>query len=378
MNGLPHHLLDGPADGAPLVLGPSLGTTTSVWASQAAVLARTHRVLRFDLPGHGGSPAGLLAQDGSATVAALADLVLRLADSQSWDRFAYAGVSLGGAIGAHLAVHHPERVGGLAMVCSSARFGDPAGWRERAALVRAEGTAALAPSAPGRWFTPAFARSAGAAGTVADLRATSRAGYAACCDALAAYDLRSRLHHIRAPALVVAGREDPSTPPAHARELADGIPGATLLELPGASHLAPVERPQPVLAALQGHFTTTAHDDESRRAAGTTVRRAVLGDAHVDRTTERSTPFTAAFQDLITRYAWGRSGHGRVWTGVPAAASPSPRWSPTAIWRNWRCTSERRSATASPATRSGRSCSRAPSTAGFPPPTRPSPPRSAS
>jgi 4-carboxymuconolactone decarboxylase len=46
-------------------------------------------------------------------------------------------------------------------------------------------------------------------------------------------------------------------------------------------------------------------DDESRRAAGMEVRRAVLGDDHVDRALARTTPFTADFQDLITRYAWG-------------------------------------------------------------------------
>ncbi|PRX99849.1 4-carboxymuconolactone decarboxylase [Allonocardiopsis opalescens] len=49
--------------------------------------------------------------------------------------------------------------------------------------------------------------------------------------------------------------------------------------------------------------------DEARRASGTAVRRAVLGDAHVDRATAATTPFTAPFQDLITRYAWGE-----IWT----------------------------------------------------------------
>jgi 4-carboxymuconolactone decarboxylase len=46
-------------------------------------------------------------------------------------------------------------------------------------------------------------------------------------------------------------------------------------------------------------------DDEQRRAAGMRVRRAVLGDAHVDRAVARTTDFTAPFQDFITRYAWG-------------------------------------------------------------------------
>ena len=46
-------------------------------------------------------------------------------------------------------------------------------------------------------------------------------------------------------------------------------------------------------------------DDQRRHDQGMTVRRAVLGDAHVDRATAATTDFTADFQDLITRYAWG-------------------------------------------------------------------------
>ncbi len=46
-------------------------------------------------------------------------------------------------------------------------------------------------------------------------------------------------------------------------------------------------------------------DDTERAAQGMTVRREVLGDAHVDRAVAGTTPFTQDFQDLITRYAWG-------------------------------------------------------------------------
>jgi 4-carboxymuconolactone decarboxylase len=51
--------------------------------------------------------------------------------------------------------------------------------------------------------------------------------------------------------------------------------------------------------------TTTGRNDEHRYAAGMRVRREVLGDAHVDRAQDRTTAFTADFQDMITRYAWG-------------------------------------------------------------------------
>ncbi|MBO1413530.1 3-oxoadipate enol-lactonase [Streptomyces sp. FH025] len=303
-----HHRTDGPPDAPVLVLGPSLGTSLSVWDAQLPALARHHRVVRFDLPGHGGTPADVLPGHRAATVADLADLVLALADHLGVRRFGYAGVSLGGAIGAHLAAHHPERVTALALVCSSARFGPAADWRERAELVLAEGTEALAATVPARWFTPAFVDSPTAAALVADLRRTDRRGYAACCEALAGYDLRAELARITAPTLVIGGRRDPATPSAHARELADGIPDAGLLELADAAHLAPVEQPEAVLAALLGHFSTP-DDDRSRHRAGTAVRRQVLGDAHVDRAVARTTDFTAAFQDFITRYAWGE-----IWT----------------------------------------------------------------
>ena len=45
--------------------------------------------------------------------------------------------------------------------------------------------------------------------------------------------------------------------------------------------------------------------DDARRDAGMATRREVLGDAHVDRAVAATTPFTADFQDFITRYAWG-------------------------------------------------------------------------
>ncbi|MFJ5916246.1 3-oxoadipate enol-lactonase [Streptomyces ardesiacus] len=296
MTTLLNHLSEGPASAPPLLLGPSLGTSYALWDAVAPELSAGHRVIRWDLPGHGGSRADLIGP--GATVGDLADLVLALADSLGVERFAHAGVSLGGAVGLHLAVHHPERVSSLAVVCSSAHFDGAKAWRERAAQVREEGLARLARSADARWFTPGFT----VPRLVRDHREADPGAYAACCDALAAFDLRDRVGEISVPTLLIAGREDPATPPAHLRELADAVPGATLTEIPGASHLAPAERPQAVLTALRAHF-----DGDAGR--GMAVRREVLGDAHVDRAQERQTPFTARFQDFISRYAWGE-----IWT----------------------------------------------------------------
>ncbi|WP_079124965.1 3-oxoadipate enol-lactonase [Streptomyces lushanensis] len=287
MTHLLHHRVDGPGTAPPLVLGPSLGTSLAVWDAQAPALARTHRVVRYDLPGHGDSPARLIRTGATvagpgATVADLGRLVLELTDSLAIETFAYAGVSLGGAVGTWLAVNHPDRIRGLALLCTSARFGEPSGWRERAALVRARGTGPVADSAANRWFTPGFAGEPAAEALVADLRAADPEAYAACCDALAGFDLRAELPGITAPTLVIAGREDPATPPAHARELADGIPGAGLTEIAHASHLANVERPAPVLAALSAHFAAEPdrpNGDGTRHGARTAVRRTGPGSA---------------------------------------------------------------------------------------------------
>jgi 3-oxoadipate enol-lactonase/4-carboxymuconolactone decarboxylase len=73
----------------------------------------------------------------------------------------------------------------------------------------------------------------------------------------------------------------------------------------GAAHLALVERPEPVTAALLGHLGMS----QDQYTQGMAVRRAVLGDAHVDRAVAATTDLTADFQDFITRYAWGE-----IWT----------------------------------------------------------------
>ncbi|GAA0401663.1 hypothetical protein GCM10009530_61940 [Microbispora corallina] len=244
-----HHRLDGPPDAPVVVLGPSLGTTLGLWDPQAEVLTRTWRVLRYDLPGHGGSPAA-----SGFTVDDLAAGVLTLLDRHGLDAVAYAGVSLGGAVGTALALLAPGRAGSLVLCCASARFGTPESWRERAALVRREGTAPLATALRSRWFTAAFSEAERHLDT---LRGVDPESYAACCDALAAFDARGRLGQVRAPTLVIAGAEDRATPLPDAEVLAVGIPAAELVVVPGAAHLAGVERPDVVTAAIVRHLRAT-------------------------------------------------------------------------------------------------------------------------
>ncbi|MFI9836160.1 4-carboxymuconolactone decarboxylase [Nonomuraea sp. NPDC051941] len=287
-----HHRIDGPAGAPLLVLGPSLGTTMEIWQPQLPALTESWRVLRYDLPGHGGSApaaAGFAIDD-------LARAVLELVGDE---RFAVGGVSLGGAIASTIAVKAANRVRSLVLCCTSAKFGEPGPWLERAALVRGKGLAALVPTLRTRWFTLGF-DGQGVFDRFVEVDAES---YAACCEAIAAFDLTGRLGEITAPTLVIAGSEDPATPLDHALTLAGDIPGASLTVVPRASHLANVERPDAVTAAVLGHLRSD-EPAEGAFAAGMRTRREVLGDAHVDRAVAATTDFTREFQELITRYAW--------------------------------------------------------------------------
>src|SRR3954451_11145106 len=201
-----HHVEDGPADAPVLVLGPSLGTDLGLFDAQARDLADIHRGIRYDLRGHGRSPV----VPGPCSVADLAGDVLQLLDRLGIERFAYAGVSLGGAIGLQLAVTVPERLFRLVVVASAARFPDPSSWKERAERVRAAGTEFLVPSRIGAWVTPRFAESRPqeTERLLGMLRSTSGKGYAACCEILEPFDLRNRLTEIIAPSLVIAGADD--------------------------------------------------------------------------------------------------------------------------------------------------------------------------
>jgi 3-oxoadipate enol-lactonase len=247
-----HHTFAGPQDAGVVVLSNSLGTTLAMWEPQAAALARGHRVLRYDLRGHGRSPV----PEAPYSIADLGSDLLALLDRTGIARASLFGVSLGGMVSMWVAAHAPERVDRLILCSTSAVMGPPESWTERAALVRREGTAAVADSVVARWFTPAFA--AAQPDVVARIRgqlaATPAEGYAGCCEAIREMDQRPDLPAIAAPTLVIAAEGDPSTPPAHARTIAGLIPGARLEVLDRGAHLVNVEAPDVVNPLVLAHL----------------------------------------------------------------------------------------------------------------------------
>lgn len=292
----------GAPDAPLLILGPSLGTSASaLWGAAAQRLSARFRVVAFDLPGHGHTPTG-----EPFAMSDLAAAVRRLADDLSPDRpVHYAGDSVGGCVGLQLLLDAGDRVASATLISTGAAIATPADWQQRAAVVRQNGTGAMVDGAGQRWFAPGFVdRSPQTVSTLLDaLRACDDEGYAQVCEALGRFDVTERLGEITTPVLCIAGAHDGPTPPESLHRIASGVKDGRVVVLPDVAHLPPAEAPLRIADLIAGHAAPDVY------TAGMTVRREVLGDAHVDRSITGTTDFTQDFQDMITRYAWGT-----IWT----------------------------------------------------------------
>lgn len=243
-----------------LIVGPSLGTSVAaLWGEAANLLADTVDVVGWDLPGHGaGAPA-----TAPFTIADLADAVRRrTADLAAGRPVAYAGVSIGGAVGFVLATD-PGPFHSVAAIASAPRIGEPAAWHERAALVRRAGTSVLVEASAVRWFAPRFVerRPATADVLLTSLADADRFSYAWACEALAGFDARAAVTATTVPVLIAPGEHDQVVTPAYAEQAARSIPGAVFRVIKGCGHQPPAEDP----AAVDQLLTDFLVAEEARR-----------------------------------------------------------------------------------------------------------------
>lgn len=303
-DGAIYYRLDGVDDQPVIVLAHSLGLDHAMWDVQAADLSPHFRVLRYDLRGHGAS----MVPAGDYTIEQLGQDVLALTEALGIRQFAFCGLSIGGMVGQWLGVHAQDRLTHLVLANTTARVSDPAVMEARRKAVLDGGMSAVVDSVMARFFTPAsLNRNPPVVATARrTVLATSPIGYAGCCAAIRDMDHRETLARVTVPTLVVAGDHDVSMPwEGHSAVLASSIQAATVVRLK-AAHLSNLERPRSFSAALYRFLLPKALDSLD---AGVPVRRAVLGDAHVDRSMASTTDFNHDFQELITRFAWGT-----IWT----------------------------------------------------------------
>lgn len=247
-----HHVVSGRTDGPVVVLSNSLGATHAMWDENVAELERHFRVVRYDTRGHGASPV----PPGPYTIDDLADDVVALLDRLGVERAHFVGLSLGGMTGMRLAARNPERIDRLVLLCTGAQLTPSSAWHERAATVRADGTAAVAEAVVARWFTPGFleAHPDVKSACEAMVAATPAEGYAGCCEVIAAMDLRADLPTVTAPTLAIAGADDPATPPPHLEAIADAVEKGHVLVVPDSAHLASAEQPETITPAIIDHL----------------------------------------------------------------------------------------------------------------------------
>lgn len=304
--------LEGAPDRPVLLLLNSIGTDMGLWETALPYLLPHFQLLRMDTRGHGASDA----PTGDYSLSMLALDAVAVMDSAGIAEAAVAGVSLGGMIAMQMALEHSDRVSALCLICTSATM-DSSAWADRVEKVRAEGTAAIADLAMGRFLSARFVSTHGdiAAGLRSALVRMENAGYAGCGAAIRDMELIDHLAGVRLPTLIIVGDRDSSTPyVGHGDRLAATLRDAELVHI-DAAHLAPVENPAALSTAITRFLQSKGEISEASDrlfAAGLVNRRRVLGDEWVDKSLANRTPFNADFQAMITRIAWkeiwGRPG----------------------------------------------------------------------
>lgn len=227
-----------------------VGGAGALWGPVLPALA-AHRAIAWDMPGYGAS-----APPPEMTFPALAEALRALLDARGVGRADLVGHSMGGMVALEFALAHPARVRSLVLCATSAAFGgrDPA-FREQflaarlAPLEAGRGMAEIAPGVVAGMLGEA-PDPAAAPAAIAAMSAVPAATYRAALACLTRFDRRADLPRIAAPTLLVAGERDATAPPRGMARMAEAIPGARLVVIPGAGHLVPLERPAAFNATL--------------------------------------------------------------------------------------------------------------------------------
>jgi 3-oxoadipate enol-lactonase len=235
-----------------IVLIHSLALDASIWDGVIPRLAVHADILTYDCRGHGRSDK----RAQGFTMPRFAEDARELLDHVGWETAVVAGGSMGGCVAQALAGLHPNRIDGLALIDTTAWYGEdgPSTWRERAAAVRSKGLVSMLDFNLSRWFSDHFRNAhpelmKAIAGV---FLANDLDCYAASCIMLGDADLRPYLNLVRAPVSIIVGAEDQATPVSKSEYLHDAISGSILTIIPGARHITPIECPEEIAMQLMG------------------------------------------------------------------------------------------------------------------------------
>lgn len=231
-------------EGPPVLLVHGLGGTSNFYQVQAQALAGAHRVIRLDSAGAGRSPV-----TDAISIESHAEDLAAVLDALQVHRAAVVGHSMGTLVVRVLAARHPEKVSALALlgaVREPAEAGRQA-QRERATILREEGSAAVAPGVVANALSETTRRDhPEVAAFVRELvMRQDPEGYARNCEALASATDPGPVDP-SLPLLLVTGDEDKVGPPEASREIAEAHGNAAVEIVPGIGHWTALEAAGPV------------------------------------------------------------------------------------------------------------------------------------
>ena len=251
-------------EGPPLLLVMGLGASLETWVAQRDAFAARHRLILFDNRGAGESAV----PPPPWTVVDMAADAVGVLDALGIARAHVLGVSMGGMIAQEMAIRWPDRVDRLVVALS---FGRPDPIRRAFLLfrrwARLQGADLVQESiAHLPWLVSPSVLNDGERlerllAVVGAMPMMAPESYGHQIDAILEHDTVSRLHHVRAPTLVLAAAEDVLTPVAFSAEIAAAIPDARLVVLPGGGHAVQVEDPEAFNSAVLEFLSNEKNPD---------------------------------------------------------------------------------------------------------------------
>jgi len=229
------------------------------WSAQETSVGSMYRVIAPDLRGHGDSAA----PEGVFTMDAMAADVIELLDAlQITEPVVLGGLSMGGYVALALWAHYPQRFRALMLMDTRAAADTPEAARNREELARTvESTGStkhvVDAMIPKLFSEETLTRRPTLIPRVrAAMEHNSARGVAGALRGMAQRpDRTAVLPTITVPTLVLVGAHDVITPPEESRKLAAAVPGAQLVVIPAAGHLAPIENPESVNEAILGFLS---------------------------------------------------------------------------------------------------------------------------
>jgi len=231
---------DGPEGAHVVMISNSLMSDHTMWDITIPALTDRYRVLRYDTRGHGRSGV----TPGPYSIAMLADDAIGLIDQLGIQRVHFVGLSMGGMIAQQIGARFPDRVYSLSLCDTASEMPPRSVWEERFAIALKQGLEGLVDSTLQRWFTATFI--AHDPQSVEKVRRmilrTPVEGYIACGSAVRDMAQTTMLLQVKAPTLILVGRQDPSCTVDQSTVIHRMIDGSEMIVLENAAHLSNIEQ----------------------------------------------------------------------------------------------------------------------------------------